>query len=96
MRLVLVERYVPGHLLRRGVDLHRPGELPREIQHLASDRADRAVRRERYAPAAAGTVLDDRLVRMQVERDRERARSVGCRQLERLPTARGEPQRRVL
>ena len=67
------------------------------MQQLARDRADRPVRRERdAAPDAPVAVLDDSLVRVQVERDDERARAVRRRQRRRLPAAGGEAQRRVL
>jgi hypothetical protein len=40
---VLVERYAPRDLLRRGVDRHRTGELVGRAQELAGDLADLAV-----------------------------------------------------
>ena len=46
--------------------------------------------------ARPSLVLDDRLVRVQVERDADRAGAVRRRQRQRLPAARGQPQRGVL
>ena len=49
-----------------------PASARTAAEHVARDGADRAVRRERIAPRAR-RCLDDRLARVQVERDAERA-----------------------
>ncbi len=58
--------------------------LADELRHCAQDLAgyvaDRAVGRERDPSNAAVAVLGEGLVPVQVERDDERARGVGCRQ----------------
>ena len=95
--VVLVERHGPRHLLRRRVDLDRAAEArgpPPARSRVTSPTGRSGVSATRSrAPVA---VLDDRLVRVQVERDDERPRAVGRRQRQRLPAARGQAQRGVL
>ena len=96
MLVVLVERRRPRHLLRRRIDLDRASEVTDRREHPAGHRADRSIGRQRDTPHASFAVLDDRFVGVQVERDDDRTRAVGCRQWKRLPAACGEAQGGVL
>ena len=96
MLVVLVERRLPGRLLRCRVDLHGADEPGNRRQHRARDLADRAIGGECDPLDPAVAVLDDRFVAAQVERHCERTGTVGRRQRQRLPPAHAEAQRRVL
>jgi hypothetical protein len=86
----------PGHLLRRRVDLDRPGELANGRQHFARHLTHRPVRGQWHgAPPPVGA-FDDRLVGVKVERHDEGARAVGRGQRRRFPAPRSQPQRRML
>src|SRR4029077_9518619 len=89
---VLIERYGPGHLLRRHIDFRIAGGG----EDVAGDGGDRGVGGERDALRAPVAVLHDGGVLAQVERDDKRARTVGRGQRGGLPAARGQPQRGVL
>ena len=95
MLLVLVQRRRPGGLLGLEIDLDRADEPADRSQHVPCHIADRPVRRERDALHAPVAVLRDRLVGVQVQRDDQCPRPVRGRERKRLPTAGGEPQRRM-
>lgn len=96
MLVVLIERHVPLHLLRSGIDLHGAAQRSDGAQHLARHASHRTIGSQRDALPAAVAVLDDRLVSPEIEGGNERPRAVGGRQWGRLPSARGQTQRRVL
>ena len=94
--VVLVEACLPGRLLRREIELDRPDQLVDRRQHFAGDLGDSPVGRERDPVNATVAVLDERLVRAEIQRDHEGARAVRGGECEGLPAACGEPQRGVL
>ena len=86
----------PRDLLRLGVDLTSPPRrrTASSTPRVTSPTARSGVSATRSAPPVA--VLDERLVRAQIERHHDRPGPVRRRQWERLPAARGQPQRCVL
>ena len=96
MLAILIERRGPWHLLRGEVELNSSGERTHGVEHLARDLCHGPVRGERSPAAAPVRVLHHGRVLVQVKRGDERAGAVGCRQRRRLPSARCQPQRRVL
>ena len=96
MLFVFVERDAPADLLRSGIDLDLTGHPAQRGQQLTTDGADRSVTGERDPLLGAAAALDDRLVAAQIERDDDRARTIGRRQGSGLPATGGQPQRGVL
>ena len=94
--VVLVEWRRPRRLLGPRIDVHGACEVVHGGQQLAGHLGNGTIGRERDLERAPVAVLDDRIVALQIERNDERARSVGCRQREGLPSPRREPQRGVL
>ncbi len=96
MLVVLIEWRLPGRLLWRGVDRDGPDELTDCFKQVASDLTDRAVRGEGHLLAPAVAVLDDGLVRVEIEGDGERTGPVGSREWEGLPAALSQAKRCML
>ena len=94
--VVLGERHLPGHLLGCRIDLDSSGEAADGLQHLARHLGDGPVGRQRDPRLSPVAVLDDRLVRAQIEGGDDGPRAVGRRQRRRLPAACAQPQGGVL
>ena len=94
--VVLVERDVPGNLLRLGIDLDRATEASHRIEHLPRHLTDGPVRSQGDPHLVAVAVLDHGLMSAQVEGRDERARPVRGGERKRLPAPCGQPQRGVL
>ena len=87
---VLVERRRPGGFLRSGVDLHRADKVADGSQQLARHVGNWPVRDERDALRSTVGVLSDCVMGVQVERDDQRAGTVGRWQRLGLPSASAE------
>jgi hypothetical protein len=93
---VLVQGHAPTDLLWRRVDLDRAGQPGDLLQDLASDLRHWPLRREGDPGFPPAAVLDDGLVRMEVQSCDERTRTIGGRQRSGLPAAGAEAQGGVL
>ena len=96
MLVVLVEGYLPRHLLWRGIDLDCSGQTAHGLEHLARHLGDGSVGGEPNPCLPAAAVLDYGLVRAQIKGRNDRSGGVGRRQRKRFPTAGAQPQRGVL
>jgi len=65
---VLVQRLAPPHLLRRRIDLDAPAQFADVPQHVSRHLTHRTVGRKRDRPLTTVAVLNQDVVRSQIER----------------------------